>query len=508
MNRAKWLLLLLLFPLCSAAQTPTLVQHVTCPNSRNTGNEQSNTPDYKCPLPEPSQTGNTVVVGVVSAAQGTFTLSDDKGNSWILAGSVIDGNGAYVAIYVASNVANGTRMLRLHRTTANADFVEMSASEYYNVAASSVVDTAQCNGSNSGSSTTIAAGNITPSVSGDLLWQWAVNTGGGGGSPNSVSSFAAGSQSSITWQLNGTDLHDGDASQSGVYNSTGSINPTFSSGTPEEWSSCVVALKPGSTGNAPTNPFRVVHMLHQQVHAADSNPVAVEFPSSGNLIVNSDISGATPIGGITSVPANTWSSTGAMAGSAGNSAGSQIYYAGNATTSNTLKMTVNLNGAVTDSTFMIYDIAGAAAAPFDNDSCPSGAYSNASCGANQTSNVTSFSTCSNCLTPSGNSGGTEIIIGNMGINWDTATAIIVPSGALFDAATDTGNSVNGPQYADQNNGWFHFYTSSTSPLSASWTMSLGVNAESWWAGRLASFKGAGGSVAQPAPPTQLTATVQ
>jgi hypothetical protein len=508
MNRAKWLLIFLLFPVCASAQTPTLVQHVTCPNSRNTGNQQSNAPDYKCPLPELSQAGNTIIVGVVSASQGSFTMSDDHGNAWTLANSVIDGNGAYVAIYVASNVASGTRLLRLHRTTANADFVEMSASEYYNVAASGVVDTANCNGSSSGSSSTITGGSITPSVSGDLLWQWAVNTGGGGGSPNSVSSFTAGSQSGIGWQLNGTDLHDGDAAQSGIYNSTASINPSFTSGTSEQWSSCVVALKPGSAGNAPTNPFRVVHMLHQQVHAGDSNPIAVEFPSSGNLIVNSDISGASPIGSITSSPANTWSSTGAMAGSAGNSAGSQIYYAGNATTSNTLRMTVNLTGAVTDSTFIIYDITGAAASPFDNDSCPSGAYSNASCGGNQTSNVGAFTTCASCLTPSGNAGGAEVIIGNMGINWDTATAVTVPSGALFDAATDTGNSVNGPQYADQNNGWFHFYTSATSPLSAIWTMSLGVNAEGWWAGRLASFKGAGGSVSQPAPPTQLTATVQ
>src|SRR5262249_722968 len=56
----------LLCPLFASAQTPTLVQHVSCPNSRNTGNAQSSTPIYRCPLPEPAQAGNVVLVGVAS----------------------------------------------------------------------------------------------------------------------------------------------------------------------------------------------------------------------------------------------------------------------------------------------------------------------------------------------------------------------------------------------------------------------------------------------------------
>jgi hypothetical protein len=507
LKRTRLLLLIFLFPLLASAQVPTLVQHVTCPNSRNTGSQQSNTPDYKCPLPEPSQAGNAIIVGVVSANTGTFTLSDDKSNSYgSPVVSVIDNNGAYVAIYVATNVASGTRFINLHRTTPDADFVEMAASEYYNVASTSAVDSSHCNGNTGSSSTSVTAGSITPSVSGDLLWQWAVNTGGGGGSPNSVTSFTVGS--AISWQFLGTSLHDGDAAQAGVYNSTAAIDPTFSSGSSEQWSSCVVALKAASAGHATTNAFRVIHMLHEQAPVGSPSTYPIQFPSSGNLVVVSDISGATPISGISSTPSNTWSSTGTMAGSSGNTAGSQIYYAPNATTSNSLTLSVSLSGAVTDSTFMMYDITGAAVSPFDGDSCPSGGYTNASCGTNQNSNVSSFTTCSSCLTPSGvTGGGQEIIIGNMGINWDTATAVTNPSGALFDAATDTGNNVNGPQYADQNNGWFHYYTSATSALSVTWTMSLGSNAEGWWAGRLAAFKSADSVTQQPAPPSQLKAVV-
>src|SRR5271170_1249800 len=69
----RLLLLIFFFPLFASAQSPALVQHVSCPNSRNTVNQQSNTPDYKCPLPEPSQPGNDILVGVVSVNTGTFS---------------------------------------------------------------------------------------------------------------------------------------------------------------------------------------------------------------------------------------------------------------------------------------------------------------------------------------------------------------------------------------------------------------------------------------------------
>ena len=516
MKRIILFLPIFLHPLFASAQSPTLVQHVTCSDSRNTGNQQSNSPVYKCPLPEPSQAGNAIVVGVKSYDTGTFSVTDDKGNSYgSPAVSVVDNNSAYVAIYVATNVAAGTRMISFNQTSANADFAEVTASEFYNVATSSAVSTSNCNGNTGTTGTSITAGSITPSVSGDLLWQYAVNTGAGGSSPNTVSSFAAGSQSSITWQLLGTSLHDGTATQSGVYSATTAINPTFSSGSSEAWTSCVVALKAASAGAAPTNTFRIVHMLHEQDCAAaagrcpSNSPATIQFPSSGNLIILADTSGATPISSITSTPTNTWSSTGAMAGSSGNTAGSQIYYASNATTSNSLRLTVNFSGSLADTTMIVYDVTGAATSAFDVDSCTSGAYANASCGANQTSEDTSFTTCSSCLTPTGVSGGSELIIGAANWNWGTATAVTTtPSGGLFDAATYTGNSVNGPEYVDQNGGWFHLYTASTTAISYTYTMSLS-QAEGYWAGRVAAFKPAG-SVAQqpPQPPTQLTATVQ
>src|ERR1022692_3917586 len=220
--------------------TLAFVQHVSCPDSRNTGNAQSSSPVYTCPLPEPAQAGNTIVVGVKSYNTGSFSVSDDKSNTYGAAkGSVVDGNSAYLAIYVSTNVVGGTRTISFNQTSVNADFTEVSVSEYYNVTA---VDTSHCSGWSSGSSSTISAGSLTPTVAGDLIWQYAINSGAGGASPNAVSSFSAGtSPSGISWQLLGTSLHDGDAVQAGVYNSTATITPQFTSGSSEDWSSCAVA---------------------------------------------------------------------------------------------------------------------------------------------------------------------------------------------------------------------------------------------------------------------------
>jgi len=417
-------------------------------------------------------------------------MFDDKSNNYTLVKSVVDNNGKYTAIYYAQGVAAGTHMLRFHRTVIGAYSVELSASEYYNVGA---VDVSSCNALSSASKT-VTAGSIAPTT-GDLLWQWVSNGAAGNGVPTSVTSFTAGSQSGITWQLNGTDLYDGDAVQAGVFSGSGSINPTVTSGTSVGFDSCAVALKAATAGNAPSASFRIVHMLHQQHPKSAANPFPVQFPTSGNLIINSYIGGGDSITTMSSTPSNTWSTTGTFVGSETITAGSQIMYAANATSANNMTISVTRSSNVEDGTLMLYDIVGAAASPFDRDS---GGQT-----ANQTSEVTSFTTCSGCLTPSSPN---ELIIANQGQNFCTATASPSPSGSLFDAATDTGNSIDGPQMVDQNNGWLHYYDPNTNPVTVTWT-NICDSPEYEWAGRVAAFKSGGSISQQPAPPTQLKAVV-
>jgi len=487
--------LILAFLGCSIgwAQAPTLVQHVSCPNTGELGSgiggSMSSTPVYQCPLPEPTQAGNAILLGLFSDNSGSpsWTVSDDKSNAWKLAGSATDSNGNIVAVYYALNVAAGTRVISVKNSGGTNGYLAVSASEYYNIALTSALDVKSCSAGSS--SKTIAAGNITPATSGDLLWQWAADANSA-----SVSSFSPGSQSGITWQLNGTDINASDATEAGVYSSTASINPTFTSGTAEPFDSCVMALKAASAGAAPARSFRIVHMLHAE-SASGNTPYAVEMPTSGNLLVISFSSGSNVISSITGTPANQWVSTGGPTNPYNQTyfPDQQMFYAANASTSNTLTMSIAQTGAMTGTTFMIYDVTGAAKSPFDVDS--GGQMGD------QATAATQLTSCSNCLTPSAPN---ELILGNVGQDWCTATGVLSPSGALFDSATYTGNSVNGPEPVDQNNGWFHYYDSGTSPLTATWTYVCGSYAQADWAGRLAAFKSAG---LQPNAPTALTGSV-
>jgi hypothetical protein len=494
-KRTRLFLLIFLFPLLASAQTPTLVQHVSCPNSGSIGSGiggvQSSTPAYLCPLPEPTQVGNAIVLGFFSDNTGspTWTVSDDKSNTWVKATSTTDSSANIIAVYYALNVAAGTHMLSVKSSAQTAGFLAVSASEYYNVATSSALDASRCNAGST--STSIAAGNITPTVSGDLLWQWAADS-----NVANVASFSAGTIPAGSWLLNGTDILYGNAVQAAVYNSTASLNPTFTSGTAEPFDSCVMALKAATAGSSPTNGFRIVHMYHQQILASSPQAFPVQFPTSGNMFVASFISGGNQISSISSNPANTWSATGSAV--LQGQATSQMYYAANTSSSNAMTLSFSRT-ATGDGTIMLYDVTGAAQSPFDKSVGRSGT---------QLSIVSSLTTCAGCISPTGVTGGNEIVIGNVGNAWCTATGTSSPAGSVFDTATYDGNSVNGPETVDQNNGWFHLYAASSSAVTVTWNYTCdGTNAENDWAGTYAVFKSASSVTQRPAPPTQLKAVV-
>src|SRR5262249_16016301 len=146
---------------------------------------------------------------------------------------------------------------------------------------------------------------------------------------------------------------------------------------------------------------------------------------------------------------------------------SQIYYAANASTSTAMTYTVARSGTLTGTGFMMYDVAGAAVSPFDKDSGGQNGFQTG-----PPSDNTTLTTCNSCLTPSA---ANELVIGNFGEAWCTATALNSPSSGLFDAAMYSGNSYSGPQSVDQNNGWFHFYNPSASGVTTTWAQVCGSN---------------------------------
>ena len=171
----------------------------------------------------------------------------------------------------------------------------------------------------------------------------------------------------------------------------------------------------------------------------------------------------------------------------------------NASTSNSLTYTVTQSGGLTGTTFMLYDITGAASSPFDKDS------------GGQTGQQTgppSGNTTLKMSGPSSPSNANELIIGNFGEAWCTADALSSPGGGLFDTAVYTGNSYSGPQSVDQNNGWFHYYDPNTAAVNVTWAQECGSNTNNnGWAGRVAAFMPASSVTRQPVPPTLLKAVV-
>jgi hypothetical protein len=145
----------------------------------------------------------------------------------------------------------------------------------------------------------------------------------------------------------------------------------------------------------------------------------------------------------------------------------------------TIAVTRNANGGggLQNDNIIAYDMVGAAAAPFDNDS---GGQSG-----NQATKPTTFTTCTLCLTPTVGSG---IVFYNANWNFGTATAETAPTGGVFDSAWTNMNNVNGPQPLDQNGGWGHLYNGNTSAITVTWTLATdGVNNMGGWAGRAAHF---------------------
>jgi hypothetical protein len=278
----------------------------------------------------------------------------------------------------------------------------------------------------------------------------------------------------------------------------------MTTGTSQPFTGCQVAFKAASAGTVPTQVFRIIHEGHFAFPASTTTRT-VEMPSSGNLLIISWTAGGDCIASTTGATAcaaasptattgvadsggNTWVATGANVGGAATTASSQIVFAGNATTAATetisISRFVNGLGGLTQDTAVIYDVTGAATSPFDNDS---GGQTSS-----QGSIVASLTTCSSCFSP-----GTvnDLVIVNANWNFGTGSTATAPSGCFFDSAVTNFNDVNGPEPVDQNGGWCHYYTSSTSAISVTWTLpNDGVNPPGSWAGRVAAFKPAAGPV--------------
>lgn len=421
----------------SGAVTPTLVQHVSGSSLRGTG--MSSPFCYTMQLPAPSQAGNAIVVGATWKGNATLHVTDDRGSTYSNGEVYFDAaDNQSVGISTSFGIAAGARVLGVCFSANPGGWVQPMASEWANVIA--------INGASGASGVGVSANvGLTPGT--DIPYQVVYTPGG---PPPSFTATSGGT-------LLSADVRDGWAGQYGV--------SAMTLGASKHWASAVVLLRAGAAGSVPTG-MRIVHLAHENLPYSSAaggtnsyfaDPTPLEFPSSGNLIVAAVGGGCgcslpASVTGITDSSSNGWVLVRTQLSPL--DATAQILYAGGAVTSDHLALSVIWNQTQTDdSTVMLYDVAGAASAPLDVSGGGAGEVNVA--GANLTLPFT--------ITPA--------VVGELVVlatpwDFDTAGGLI---GGLDDTNLTSGMSESGPFPVDENNGWGHAWSASTSPMTFTWT---------------------------------------
>lgn len=454
------------------AVVPTLIQNMS--GSRLDAAQSSTSANYvTVNLPNPGIAGNTLVYFIVHEASGrTSTVTDATGgNTWSKACTVSDSsNHLDLDVWVAFNIVAGTRTVTAAFNIAGvpneANYATPRIQEYNNV-----VSVDACGG-NVSSGTSLTSGSKTPTVTGDLVVQYTFRSGS-----FLATSYTVGSQSNITWQLADADLRESGSTQWGVYNSISALNPTMSMAGSTSFISAGLFLKEGSAGNTPSGGIRVVSTQHNDIMPqSDGGPSGtfnLQLPSRGNLLYAAFSSGGNSITSITDSNGNTWVSAGVTPH---NDTLCQGWYAANAISSNDLVVTVSKDAYDTADTIVFYDIVGAlvTGSPFDN--------ATQATGNNPSRN--NFNT--NSITPSTVNG---LIVSHMGVALNTISDTTT-AGVLFDSQYYDNNTGTFSQL-DENNGWAHYYNTSTASITFGWhPLNPSGNNIGNWAAMSVAFKAA------------------
>jgi hypothetical protein len=470
----------------ASAQTPTLVRYANGENSRAAGYTSTPT-DYYTHLSEPALAGNCtgVFVSWSNANSPTVTVTGDKNGSYGSAAQSVSGPGYSGAVWVFPNSAAGEHILDIHFTTETANIVPITF-EQANCATTSPVDVS--NGQQA-SGTTISAGNITPSSSGEMILQFAAFENS---SVPATSSFTAGSQSNITWQPRIAECLDGIFMQSGIYNSTSQFNPSFTTGTSNSYISIAIALKTASAGSTPAGLY-VLSQQHVSMHSTATggpgynNPSVTQFPCYGNLLVIMANGGAP----ITSVSEAGSALSYVNWGNAtyppsyigtGESETEQVFYSANHTCNNANTFSISPNLSYTgpgydyDFTLVAYDIVNAATAPLD---------SSASAAASGDITTLNSSVTGPTLTPSAAG---ELIL-DMESEW-YGQVTSVSGGGILDSnyAEQNGYIISMP--VDEQNGWEHYLDATTASHTVTYNLNFtGTNNwPAYWAAVAVAFR--------------------
>ena len=339
--------------------TPTLVQHVS--TQSNAGYEAEG-PAFHIDLPQATLAGNCLVFGLTHhySAARTVSITDNQNNTWPSPAVSVDNttNAISTKIYAIAP-ATGTQHITVTFDAALLD-VHFSVSEFYHCATSgtAVLTDGSASRTNASGGPVLFTGSFTTTTSGDLIWNYAVDTHGGDlGAGVNVTAWTKGSN----FTKLSADRNINTYTQYQIQPTAGDINPSFTvaGATTDEFNDVAIAIKPSATGTAPSG-IHIVHEFHFRLQSA--SPTVLDVPSTGNLIVPAfsinSIAGGNSVTSITD-GTNTYTKEQPSA-----SVG-QIFHADNAATNTELTMTVNSASPGFNTEVLVYDISGAAASPFD-----------------------------------------------------------------------------------------------------------------------------------------------
>jgi hypothetical protein len=469
------------------AAVPTLVQHVASGMDRYPINTLT------IQLPNPARAGNCLILGVQFNSVGSVaSVTDDKGNNWIAGPTTTNVSfSKRMNLYYALNAIAGTQTIRIRFSglATTPGFPQAVVSEFYNVATSNAFD------GSAASPTSRTPGTITTTAPGDLIYEWGASLSSSninGGAFNGTSITAG-----TGFTLLSADLQVGSGDQYQIQSSSGPITPTFSASGSAIWGSVAIALKSATAGTAPPPGIRIVHLQHtllQAVRAQNrSQPIVMQFPSSGNLLVGL-YNAAGPIAtNVTDSRGNPWSlpASAITHGGVGNTS-AQIVYAANALTSPTLSgITVSISAVGTgDMMFNLYDITGAATAPFDLATNQQG------------DNITYGPHTTGTITPRTTNG---LVLHVNSIDYHQENGMTSPIGGAFDTVT---NDLESPDVStlDMDNAYAHIYNSTTNQVNFTFTSCCTQQGVGPWGGVTAAFKGNGNSTPTPTPRPTPTPT--
>ena len=474
----RLLFILLAFCPLTKAQTPAPVRVVGCPSGATTGNTYAS---YTCPLADTSISGNKlIVVGNYSVNAGitSITIKTDQNDTFTINHTGVSGDTNQTVIWASVSPTAGSKNFTVtFNGSANAAFTQWGVIEVMNSGALDIC------GEHTGTGTAMTAGSATTTVANDMLVAiYEPETGVGG------TSWTAGSNSNITWNLGQADIGYGSGQtvsqmyEYGVQTVAGAINPAATQAPSTTYGAVWCSLKATSSGSQPTGMYQTSVQHINLKTTGTSFKIPFPAPAISNLgvlhCITAPLSG--PITSVSGSVSGTWTHIGSDVPNHNGSGILEDWYCPNCTMSPADVLTLGATSGMNVADCHVRGFTGAATAPLDTSaSATTGSCSSGHC-TNTGDQAAGTSTTPLVATPSTSSG---VFVIHMGVNSQGVTGT---SGACFsDMATSPQEAAQND--LDENNGKCHINYSSASAQTVTFTESAAPNG---WAASGEFFKAA------------------